>query len=261
MPTRSAAALLVAGQILGACLFETDPAEAAIGLLRQANPELAGSEVAIGGCALRIALESRDGGAAQRLSTSYDLSLFDLRTVRIIPQADGRALYVEPRRPVSEALLDRAEEMAALVPDALSGRGGTLTLHAPDGTTTTQERVAGPLGAMSRETLREILEAPGGNLVFRHTVMMKLDGEGAPIAAPHEDGPAFDAFADAVSGLPPPATFAVARSYLAADGPEPVLISGMVTVPKAIQLRLGSLEAARAFGRHLLEQSAAGCRS
>ncbi|KPP84118.1 MAG: hypothetical protein HLUCCA08_01260 [Rhodobacteraceae bacterium HLUCCA08] len=204
-------------------------AETVLALILADNPEVIAEASGLEGCLLRLhGTRPTDLGLALA-DLRVDLSLYQLEAVRILPQEAGHAIYLADLDTDRARVAAAAERLVELLP----------------------AEVDGTLGAGGAEAVL----ASGGELSFR--LGAELDAEGRPEV--HPDGPVFHAFAEAVLEAGPAVTARITRVY---EGPEPsaaALRLGEVALPNVLQVRLGSTEAAEAFGQALFSYQQAHC--
>lgn len=197
------------------------------------------SAVVLDGCNLTISAETQGEEnapiALTRAQLRADLRLYQMATVRIVPQGETTALRVD-RRKVNDEMVAQVERVVAA--------GGGMTE---------------PLQSEEFDT-RRFLANENSKINFQLTVEMTAGEDGAQQLVAHEDGPNFFRFAQAARALPSPISYQLLESY----GPEGVaaetLLTAQLVAMPPLLFRLGSEAQAKNVARALRDYAISeGC--
>lgn len=197
-----------------------------IALLRSNNTALSEAEISLDGCQLSILHQaiSADEQSNTKSASNVDLGLFRFDQFRVSPLADESAVLKIDRRPLSESLLDQAEMLAALFPS-----------NAPVATT-----------SELRSQLRDALSLPDAKLTFRLINMIPMNDD-EPVFKPHEDGPEFYNFAQAVDALDAPKTYSMGLTFLGREARADTFFAGSIVFPNELIFKTLSIDHAKAL--------------
>ncbi len=154
-------------------------------------------------------------------------------------------------------MVQQAMRVVEIHPTELGLGGGRLTMVAPSGQATVENRLdQASLAALTQKDIRDILSKEGGQIRFGLTSVVTGDGE----VEPHKDGPNFEKFARAVSELPKPTTFSLSLLYKGDPSLGNNLVSGtLVVVPAVLRTTAASKERAMELGKALHKHQQEKC--
>lgn len=242
---------------LAAC--DRPPAERIKELVAASSPDVSEDDITFNGCELSISITTNAEGKAfsSLLMTRIDLANYDLSRGSVTVAESGIATISLNRRPVRNRMVRQAMRILEIHPTDLSLGGGRLTMIAPSGQTTVENRLdRNDLATLSQKDVRNLMSKEGGQIRFGLTSVVIGEGE----VEPHKDGPRFEKFALAVSELPKPTTFSLSLFYKGDSTSEHNLVSGaVVVVPAVLKTTAASKEDALELGKALHKYQTENC--
>ncbi|ASP34415.1 hypothetical protein [Labrenzia sp. VG12] len=242
-------ALIVAG-----CSSDPAPTSSDVVAFLEANTQGADqAKISLDACHLKISFESDVKGpnAIALLSKAVlmaDLSKFDFQTVGIRPLPDGGSVLIAKWLETAEYPTPLASKLLEFSTQSHKDfQPGELTLKASDGSVSEEKRMTpSDLQGADAQDLVDLFQKPGGTVSFRLTSLMTGDANGVTqLPTPHEDGPAFHAFAENALTLEKPEALLVNLTFLGDTAAPDQLFGGLVTIPRQLTFSVGSDEKAK----------------
>ena len=247
---------LVAALMLAGGCWKDDPEATVLKILAENNPEIPEGDIFIEGCEFGYSatVASLLGGRIEQVLRA-DLSLYKLKSVRIREAGPDEAILILERKPFNDRLVEQAARIVELLPDEFQSNEAKLVMS--DGQTETQENSIAlkPGEGLERSRIEQLLKIPNGNLVFR----LSVGAIGDEPLKPHKDAPVFLDFADRVRALPAPQSALISLRFNEAGRHRESLMTGLVTIPKFLQIRTSSLKQATELGRAMNAHQAKDC--
>lgn len=242
-------ALLVAG-----CSGEPSPgADDVVAFLEENALGADQAEISLDACHLKISFESKVTGPneAALLSKAVlaaNLSKFDFQTVGIRPLPDGGSVLIARWRDETSVPTALAQKLLDLSARSKTDvQPGDQALKSSDGSPIEEKPVSLSSNQhIDEQALADLFKKPGETVSFRLSSVMTRDASGiTQVPTPHEDGPAFHAFAKHALTLEKPDALLVNLTFLGDTAKSVQLFGGLVTIPRQLTFSVGSEENAK----------------
>lgn len=190
------------------------------------------ADVRLNGCDLRVLHSSTSNVGTLNVAMRADLRLYEVQTVRIIPNRETFIYYANRER-ATNAMFDQVDAVFAVADPSIRSM------------------------VPERDALRDILNDPGGNVFSSLMAQVETNDQGEAELIAHEKAPLVHEFAQQVLALPAPASYSVTTTYRG-DAQDDLLTAEIVAVPP-LRLTFHDEPAAQAFGQAMYEHAAFVC--